>query len=384
MKQNCDTAMFKKRHLMRFYTRQNWNRPPTGVYVPGQWTQHTSTKAQSQFRGDTRAHVKLARWHFTVPTILAGCRGGGRRQNRAQVWWFYWGSTNTRRGVKKSQSLSIFFSWQTNLKKKKKRRLMTQDLISKGKKKACKMFSPSFKKTDHQCHHHQQLSVCTPDRRTASVFAICWGGARTWAGPGPGPGARTWAGLFVWVGEGGPWARPGRGLWAGLGPRGGPAGSLAPTWRLPLWGATEGPGAAPGAVAAPGPALGPGVASGAGAALAVAAESKDVIVDAAHVSNVLAGREQYWLSAVLKDLQLPSIQLCPIKLGDGALHVTAGCKLHHPAADAAVTTEPPHVSGQQQQDSPFIFVGPVGVHKGNFTCFPHHVLQVLLESRALS
>lgn len=112
MKQNCDTAVFKKRHLMRFYTRQNWNRPPTGVDAPGQWTQHTSTKAQSQFRGDTRAHVKLARWHFMVPTILAGCWGEGRHQNRAQVWWFYWGSTNTRRGVKKGQSLSIFFSGQ--------------------------------------------------------------------------------------------------------------------------------------------------------------------------------------------------------------------------------------------------------------------------------
>lgn len=43
------------------------------------------------------------------------------------------------------------------------------------------------------------------------------------------------------------------------------------------------------------------------------------------------------LPAVLKDLQLPSVQLCPVKLGDGALHVTAGGELHHPEAQAAVT-----------------------------------------------
>lgn len=157
---------------------------------------------------------------------------------------------------------------------------MTQDLISKGKK-ACKTFSPSFKKTDHKCHHHEQLSVCPPDRRTASVFALRWGGAR--ARPGAGTWARTGtrpgAGLFVQIGDGGAWARPGRGLWAGLGPRWGPASSLAPTWWLPLWGATEGPGSAPGTVAAPGSALGSGVASGAGAAFAVTGEGKKVILD---------------------------------------------------------------------------------------------------------
>lgn len=35
------------------------------------------------------------------------------------------------------------------------------------------------------------------------------------------------------------------------------------------------------------------------------------------------------LSAVLKDFQLASIQFCPVKLGDGVLHVAARCKLDH-------------------------------------------------------
>lgn len=263
---------------------------------------------------------------------------------------------------------------------------MTQDLISKGKKKACKMFSPSFKKTDHQCHHHQQLSVCTPDRRTASVFAICWGGARTWAGPGPGPGARTWAGLFVWVGEGGPWARPGRGLWAGLGPRGGPAGSLAPTW-LPLWGATEGPGAAPGPVAAPGPALGSGVASGAGAALAVAAGSKDVNVDSVQEEEPMF--QMCWQGGKLTFCcpQRPSASVhSALSHQTWRWRSSCHCGMQTPppcSRRSRHKSEPPHASGRQEQDSPFVFVGPVGVHKGNFTCFPHHVLQVLLESREL-
>lgn len=123
---------------------------------------------------------------------------------------------------------------------------------------------------------------------------------------------------------------PGPGLGARLGPGGGPASGLPPSGRLLLWGPADGPGAAPGAVAAPGSTPGAGVAARARAALTVT-------------------------PAVLKDLQFASVQLCPIELGDGVLHVTARCKLNHP----------------------FIFVGSVSVHKGNFTCFSHQVFQVL-------
>lgn len=35
-------------------------------------------------------------------------------------------------------------------------------------------------------------------------------------------------------------------------------------------------------------------------------------------------------STILEDLQLSAVKLCSIKLGDGILHVTAGCKLNHP------------------------------------------------------
>lgn len=35
------------------------------------------------------------------------------------------------------------------------------------------------------------------------------------------------------------------------------------------------------------------------------------------------------LPAVFKDFQLPSIQFCPIELGDGILHVTSRGKLDH-------------------------------------------------------
>lgn len=47
------------------------------------------------------------------------------------------------------------------------------------------------------------------------------------------------------------------------------------------------------------------------------------------------------LSAVLKDFQLASVQFCPVKLGDGILHVAAWCKLDHPElrARASVRTE---------------------------------------------
>lgn len=38
-------------------------------------------------------------------------------------------------------------------------------------------------------------------------------------------------------------------------------------------------------------------------------------------------------SAVLKDFQLASIHLCPIKLGDGILQITAGCELNHSALE---------------------------------------------------
>jgi len=134
----------------------------------------------------------------------------------------------------------------------------------------------------------------------------------------------------------------GTGLGAGLGAGGGPGRSLAPAGCLLLWSATGRARAAPGAVAAPGAALGAtlgaalgttlgaGVAAGARAALAVP-------------------------SAVLKDLNFASVQLCPIELGDGVLHITAGCKLNHP----------------------FIFVGSVSVNKGNLSCFSHQVFQVL-------
>lgn len=47
------------------------------------------------------------------------------------------------------------------------------------------------------------------------------------------------------------------------------------------------------------------------------------------------------LSAVLKDFQLASVQFCPVKLGDGILHVAAWCKLDHPElrARASIRTE---------------------------------------------
>lgn len=162
-----------------------------------------------------------------------------------------------------------------------------------------------------------------------SVFAVCWGGAGTRARLGAR--ARTGTGrLFVlsrcrWTR-----ARSGAGLGARLGAGRGSGWGLAPSWRLLLGSPAGGSGSAPGAVAAPGATLWAGVAAGARAALAV-------------------------ISAVLKHLQLATIQFCPIKLGYGILHVTAGCKLNHP----------------------FVFGGSVSVHKGNFTCFPHQVLQVL-------
>lgn len=34
-------------------------------------------------------------------------------------------------------------------------------------------------------------------------------------------------------------------------------------------------------------------------------------------------------SPVFKDLQLATVQFCAVQLGDGILHVTARCELHH-------------------------------------------------------
>lgn len=106
------------------------------------------------------------------------------------------------------------------------------------------------------------------------MFAVCWGGARTWTGSGSR--ARTGARLFVLSRSRWMWARPGAGLGARLGPGGGSASSLAPSWWPPLWGTTGRPGAAPGTVAAPRTTLWAGVASGTGATLAVTVGKKEV------------------------------------------------------------------------------------------------------------
>lgn len=193
-----------------------------------------------------------------------------------------------------------------------------------------------------------------------SVFAVCWGGAGTRAGLGARARAGTGAGrLFVlsrcrWT-RARSGARLGARLWAGRGSGWG----LAPSWRLLLGSPAGGSGSAPGAVAAPGATLWAGVAAGARAALAVTAGRERE--RARNYNNVSAFQNKIlnlltvcqtdlkprkflnnlWiqpkinkktlLSAVLKHLQFATIQFCPIKLGYGILHVTAGCKLNHPA-----------------------------------------------------
>jgi len=129
----------------------------------------------------------------------------------------------------------------------------------------------------------EQLSVYfMADSAPVSVLAVCRGGAGAWTRPG----ARPWTGLLVlsrgrWAGaRPGTGLGPGPGLWARLGPGPGPgsgggsARRSAPSGRLLLRGATQGPGAAPGAVAAPGTTLWAGVAAGARAALAVDVETE--------------------------------------------------------------------------------------------------------------
>ena len=92
-------------------------------------------------------------------------------------------------------------------------------------------------------------------------------------------------------------------------------------------------------------------------------------------------------SAVLKDFQLASIQFGPIQLGNGILHVTSRCKLNHSVLKQKHNLGPNPVDKmaiwefwQPKSNSPFIFVGSVSVHKGNFTCFSHQVFQVLFQS----
>jgi len=137
-----------------------------------------------------------------------------------------------------------------------------------------------------------------------------------------GTGAGTGAGLFSL--GGGRRARTGTGRCAGTGR------SLFLLLFL-LRGAAGRSGAAPGAVARLG--------AGAGTRTGVAAGTAPALTS----------------PAILKQLQLASIQVCPIQLGNGVLHIAMGCKLHHP----------------------FILVGSVGVHKGNLSDLPHHVFQVL-------
>lgn len=135
-------------------------------------------------------------------------------------------------------------------------------------------------------------------------------------------GAGTGAGLFPLGGGGGAGARPGAGRSAGAGRR---------LLLFLLRGAAGGTGAAPGTVA--------GLGTGAGTRTGVAAGATPALTS----------------PAVLKQLELASVKVCPIQLGDGVLHIAMGGKLHHP----------------------FVLVGSVGVHKGNLSHLPHHVFQVL-------
>lgn len=110
-------------------------------------------------------------------------------------------------------------------------------------------------------------------------------------------------------------------------------------------------------------------------------------------ANVEGKSENNVLSAVLKDFQLPSIQFCSIKLGDGVLHVAARRELDHSVLKQKRGLGPGSggkgslggggsdpQEGRKKDHSPLIFVGPVSVHKGNLSCFSHQVFQVLFQS----
>lgn len=244
-----------------------------------------------------------------------------------------------------------------------------------------------------------------------SVFAVCWGGAGTRAGLGARARAGTGAGrLFVlsrcrWTR-----ARSGARLGARLGAGRGSGWGLAPSWRLLLGSPAGGSGSAPGAVAAPGATLWAGVAAGARAALAVTAGRERE--RARNYNNVSAFQNKILnlLTVCQTDLKprkflnnlwiqpkinKKNLTFCCPQTSSVCDHSVLSHQawIWHSSCHCGMQTQPPcmkrEISGQtvhirntkrlnsKNSNSPFVFGGSVSVHKGNFPCFPHQVLQVL-------